>query len=109
MHRVEVRKLMPRITLTGYSADPRGTDLSPDEPDLVRIRLKNGERHEITIGPVPGGSFRLLSERELNAKLRQCADGVIGEASANELALTLGDLAQLPDVHAVTRHFLGRS
>lgn len=105
LSRTEVRDLMRRITLIDYPADPNGSDSSPDEPDHVRVWLESGELFEITIGDVPGGPACPLSEKELSAKLHQCVDPVIGVLCADELELTLGRLAELPDLSAVTRHF----
>lgn len=102
----EVRELMGRITLLNYPADPNGTDSSPEEPDHVRVWLNNRDKLEITIREVPGGPSNPLSELELSAKLHQCGDPVIGPESVAELELALRDFAQLPNLQAVTCHFL---
>lgn len=104
IERADLRDLMSRITLLSYPSDPNVSDSSPEEPDHVRIWLKNGERLAITVGNVPGGPANPLSERELSAKLYQCAAPVIGDAGVGELETALSNFAMLPDVHAVARH-----
>ncbi|MEO7937871.1 MAG: hypothetical protein ABIR55_04550, partial [Burkholderiaceae bacterium] len=104
--RPEARALLPRIVLLGYPADPNGTDSSPDEPDHVRVLLKDGQRFEVSVGHVPGGPGSPLSEQQLHAKLHQCAVPVIGEENARYLKAALDGYSVLPDVRAVTCHLL---
>jgi 2-methylcitrate dehydratase PrpD len=105
--RVDLRDLMSHITLLSYPSDPNVSDSSHEEPDHVRMWLKDGSQFEITVGHVPGGPSNPLSEQELNAKLHQLASPVIGERLAGELKTALSNFAILPDVHAVTRHLIG--
>jgi 2-methylcitrate dehydratase PrpD len=107
IERADLRDLMSHITLLSYPSDPNVSDSSPEEPDHVRIQLKNGEKLETTVGHVPGGPSNPLSEEEHRAKLHQCAATVIGDGRVGELELALSNFAMLPDVHAVTRHFHG--
>jgi 2-methylcitrate dehydratase PrpD len=107
IERTDLRDLMSHITLRSYPSNPVVPDSSPEEPDHVRIKLKNGDLFEITVSHVPGGPSNPLSEQELSAKLHQCADSMIGEARIDELAIALSNFEKLPDVFPVTCHMLG--
>jgi 2-methylcitrate dehydratase PrpD len=107
VERTHLRDLMSHITLSSYPSKLTVPDSSPEAPDHVRIRLKNGNLFEITVSDVPGGPSNPLSEQELSAKLHQCADPMIGVTRVDELEIALRNFEKLPDVYSVTCHMLG--
>ena len=105
IERSDLRDLMSRIILLSYPSDPDVSDSSPREPDYIRIKLRNGEKLEVTVGHVPGGPSNPMSDEEHRVKLYHCAATVIDEQCVRELELALFNFASLRSVRAVTRHF----
>lgn len=88
LKRKSVRALIARTDTVPYAVDNL-SDMSPDAPDRIRVRLANGRLLEKEISKVPGSRDAPLTDRALVAKARRCFTAIMDDQSAKRL-ITLG-------------------
>jgi len=103
VHRPEVRRLFPLIRMQTH---PRGDAEAPEarRPAEVTVRLKNGRILHTTVQHARGTMFRPFSPAELTAKFRDCAAGMLPQASYAALRDAVADIERVRSVRGLMRH-----
>jgi len=91
------KNLMKRVTCRVHSDWVKGTDTDA-RPDAVAVKLKNGKEYSYAVD-VPRGHPKLpLTEEELLAKYRQCAEAVLKDNEAERCIELVQKLEKLKDI-----------
>lgn len=98
----QVRELMKRVKveiLPGYGKDDGGAGVnSIAAPAIVEIRTKDGREHSRHIKYYKGDPNRPLSEEDVAAKFRDCAETVLTSDRAERVLEMMRDLENLADI-----------
>ena len=96
--RVGVRKLMSCTTTIPYAVEHL-CDLSPDAPDRITIRLRDGATLSREISAVPGSREQPLDDDVLQRKARDCFGAMMSAADGNRLVkLALGEATSVREL-----------
>jgi 2-methylcitrate dehydratase PrpD len=103
--RQSVRNLMNMISLDPYVVENL-EDLSPDAPDRLRLRLRDGTELMHESRTVPGSPDQPLSDSELAKKTLNCLDSVLSVDKIQHLiGLVLEDGVKVREVTSLIRQF----
>ncbi len=105
LHRPDIRALLKRVKLVPYDTDPVSPDLSPDEPDTVTIRLKDGRSLSETVRRIRGSAGLPPTATELFGKFERCAAIRLEGKSVAQLSTLLRDFDSVGDIRRVTAFF----
>ena len=70
----ERQKLTKRATVQAFKVDSQFKEMSPDYPDMVSVKLKNGSMMKESIGYVKGGFHNPMSLEDLRNKFQKCSN-----------------------------------
>ena len=72
----ERQKITNLAKVEPYNVPLTYTEMDPEYPCSVIIKLKNGTKFEKTVGEVKGGLKRVMSVEDLKNKFLQCSDNI---------------------------------
>ena len=99
----EIRRLLPLVSLERHPVTAASRDPTRQEPQDVEITLTDGRVLSATVTDQRGTPRQPLSEAELFAKLRACAEGVVPVDAAEEILRRLEDLPSVDALMAPLR------
>ncbi len=70
----ERQQLTKRATVQAFKVDSQFKEMSPDYPDMVSVKLKNGSMMKESIGYVKGGFHNPMSLEDLRNKFQKCSN-----------------------------------
>jgi len=104
IHRPEVRKLLPLVTMGAYEEGAQGPDPTARLPHKATISLKDGRTLTGSATWALGTIHNPFNETDLAEKFRDCCDGFLAPADFEAVQEILSNLSELDSVRRLTRH-----
>ena len=104
VHRPEVRKLLPLVTMDAYEEGAQGPDPTARLPHKVTIFLNDGRTLTGSATWARGTIHNPFSEADLDEKFRDCCEGFLTDSDFEAVKGILNNLPELDSVRRLTRH-----
>jgi len=104
VHRSEVRKLLPLVTMDAHEEGAQGPDPTARLPHKATISLKDGRILSGSATWARGTIHNPFHEADLNEKFRDCCEGFLTPSDFEAVQKILNNLAELDSVRRLTRH-----
>ena len=104
VHRPEVKKLLPLVTMDAYEEGAHGSDPTVRLPHKVTITLKNGQTLTGESTWPRGTIHNPFDEGDMAEKFHDCCDGFLAPADFEAIQEILNNLSKLDSVRRLTRH-----
>ena len=106
IHRPEVRRLLPKVTMDAYEQGAEGPDPTARLPHKVTIELKDGRTLTGSSTWARGTIHNPFDESDLADKFRDCCEGFLAPADFDAAQEILENLPELDSVRRLTGHLV---
>ena len=106
VHRPEVKKLLPLVTMDAYEEGAHGSDPTVRLPHKVTITLRNGQTLTGESTWPRGTIHNPFDEGDMAEKFHDCCKGFLEPTDLDAIQDILNNLAELESVRRLTRHLI---